>query len=400
MSPRAGFQIGCVTKLLTSLAALDLVCQGRIGLDVPIAEYLPELGDLAALSDVRVRDLGSHTSGYRGLSPGTPQFGYFYSWAKFLEFLKTTRQMFVPGTTFNYEHTESVILGAIVHRVSGRSVEEIVRGKIFAPLHLEVGASAGAGRGPETLVTDHSMDPAGGQYRTVKAVPFCGFWAASLSNWTAGTEDLVVLADLMAEGVSDSELPASAIRLARDQLVRLPMVAGGRRREQIPVTFGFGCAEYAGSLFGHNGSGRGQTCGVRFDANRKIAVVVALNAWLPYVRDHLLREIGALLGTPLAQPAGVPQTVDVESEEFEGVYTGCVSGAQVRVIRSGGELNCDLCDVSGAVQARMILIPDGRGGLAMKSDAQHLSVGFFREKAVGAPCLMLGLNAFRKDGKE
>ena len=174
-------------------------------------------------------------------------------------------------------------------------------------------------------------------------------------------------------------------------------MAGGRLREQIPIAYGFGCAENADSLFGHNGSGRGQTCGVRFDADRKIAVVVALNAWLPYVRDHLLRETGALLGTPRAQSAGVPQTVDVESGEFEGVYTGCVPGAQVTVSRSGPELNCDLCDASGAVQARMILIPDGRGGLAMKSDAQHLSVGFFREKAAGTPCLMLGLNAFRKE---
>jgi hypothetical protein len=42
------------------------------------------------------------------------------------------------------------------------------------------------------------------------------------------------------------------------------------------------------------------------------------------------------------------------------------------------------------------MVRDHDGRIVMKSDAQHLGVGFFLEPSTGVPCLMLGMNAFKK----
>lgn len=394
MSPESRFQIGCITKMLTSLVALDLAHAGKLSLEAPIREYLPDLTPPPGEPEITVKHLGSHTSGYRGLNPGTPQFGYFYSWPKFVDFFRNTQQVFTPGSNFNYEHTESVILGEIIRRVSGTPVDQIIQKKILQPLALQVGN--GAGEGGQALVTDHSPDPATGQYRPLRAVPFCSFWMASLSNWTAGIRDLLVLGECMFAQGAAWELDARAPQHAARQVIEIPAVLAAPRSEQVPIAFGFGCAEYAGHLVGHNGSGRGQTCGLRFDTDRRMAVVVALNSWQPFVRDYLLNAVSRLV-SPTPRPAmRKPAVSDLESPELEGLYLGCVPDSRVQVSRHDGELNCELADSSGAVKARMTLVIEGDGP-RLKTDVPHLSVGPFRCKPEGLPCMMLGLNAFKKD---
>ena len=72
---------------------------------------LQELGGTKKGQNIAVRHLASHTSGYRGLNLASTESAYFYSWEKFVEFFRNTTQTFSPGTVFNYEHTESVVLG-------------------------------------------------------------------------------------------------------------------------------------------------------------------------------------------------------------------------------------------------------------------------------------------------
>lgn len=394
MSASSRFQIGCITKMLTSLVALDLAYAGKLSLDAPIGEYLPELHTPPGGSGITVGHLASHTSGYRGLNPGLPQFGYFYSWPKFVDFFGSTEQVFVPGTTFNYEHTESVILGEIVRRVAGMPVEQIIQEKIVRPLGLRLGNAVAEGE--QTPVIDYSRDVASGQYRPMRAVPFCNFWMASLSNWTAGVGDLGILAESMFSPGASWEVDGRAVQHASRAIIGLPAVVAGRHSEHVPASFGMGCAEYAGHLLGHNGSGRGQTCGLRFNPERRIAIVVALNAWQPYLRDYLLNAVSRLVGpvSPVAMRA--PAVSEFESPEIEGIYAGCVGGSELRVSRRGAELSCDLADATGAVKAGMTLTL-GVDGPKLQSDVPHLSIGPFRSGPESEPCMMLGLNAFKKD---
>jgi CubicO group peptidase (beta-lactamase class C family) len=89
LSSRSRFQLGCITKLLTSLVALELSNSGRLDLERPITAYLPEMDDVLAGRSLTSRHLLSHTSGYQGVNIADPGVRYYFGWPKFLEILRS-----------------------------------------------------------------------------------------------------------------------------------------------------------------------------------------------------------------------------------------------------------------------------------------------------------------------
>src|SRR5690606_8675798 len=73
------FHAGCAIKLLLAVVALELAARGRLALDAPIGEPLPELAHTIHGRTVQVSNLLSHTSGYRGthlLDPATRELDW------------------------------------------------------------------------------------------------------------------------------------------------------------------------------------------------------------------------------------------------------------------------------------------------------------------------------------
>lgn len=401
MTPGARFQLGCITKVLTCIAAMQLAHTGKIDPEGTIGEYLPELAEALQARDIRIRHLGAHTSGYRGLHPARPEYGYFYSWPKFVNFFRSTDQVFRPGSVFNYEHTESVILGEVIKRVSGSSTETLVRDLILEPLQVTTGSIERDAGHPEVRVADHSLDQSSGQYATVRSVPYCSFWAPSLSSMTMGMVDLVTLGEMLSGLRLTPGISAGALDAVVRQVVQLPRSAGGPQREVLPRSFGFGCAQYGPGVFGHNGSARGQTCGLRFSPAAGVVVAVALNCWDPYARDSLLQSLLQILLPDFPAESGAsggPPKVDMGMDELEGMYAGCVEGLQIEVRRNGDRLLCSLDGLSGSGTQKLNLEVafDAAGELRAKCPLRHLSVAFFREEHTGTPAILVALNAFRK----
>src|SRR5690606_10297985 len=125
---RAGarFQLGCIMKLLLAMAALELATRGTLGLDAPLGEYLPELRSARARDGILVRHLLSHTSGYQGTDILDAD-ARALTWATFVAYLHAAPQFFRPGTVFNYEHSEAVLLERILERVAGEDSVRLVR---------------------------------------------------------------------------------------------------------------------------------------------------------------------------------------------------------------------------------------------------------------------------------
>jgi len=399
MIPAARFQIGCITKVLTCAVAMQLAHEGTIDLDAPIDEYLPNLAAPAEARGIRVRDLGTHTSGYLGLNPSNPEHGRFYSWPKFVEFFRHTPQVFRPGTVFNSEHTECVILGEVIRRVAGVPCETLVRDLILEPLQLATGTVERDAGQPEVRVADHSLDRASGEYATVRSVPYCDFWASSLSPTTASPVDLVTIGEMLCGMRHVPGICAEALDDVRRQVVEVPRASGGTEREISPYRFGFGCGEFAPGVFGRNGSARGQTLGLRFSPRQKVVVVVGINCWDVYARDSLLDSVLHMLLPELAAGHDAPQgDPELNVNDLEGTYTGCVPGVQIAVTRSGGGLACAIGGLIGgsAQKLNVEVLFDETGELRVSSPMKHLALGFFREKGTGAPAMRVGLNAFRK----
>jgi methyl acetate hydrolase len=143
------FRIASMTKPVTSVALMQLVEQGRIGLDDPASKYLPELAELKVFESfdpatgaykvrpasrpATVRHFLTHTSGLA--YPFTseiwrdfkPRAGETYPFGGPL--------LFDPGERWHYS-TSTDVAGRLVEAVSGKKLEDYFREHIFAPLKM------------------------------------------------------------------------------------------------------------------------------------------------------------------------------------------------------------------------------------------------------------------------
>jgi len=148
MSTDAIFRIASMTKAVTSVAAMQLVSQGRFTLDDLAEKYLPELAapsvftsfDAAtgayavrpAANKITVRQLFTHTTG----------LGYGFTSATVRDFKPREGEryaagplLFEPGTDWVYG-TSNDWLGKLVEKISGQNLEEYFHDHIFVPLRM------------------------------------------------------------------------------------------------------------------------------------------------------------------------------------------------------------------------------------------------------------------------
>ena len=135
---RTKFRICSVTKQFTAMLVMQLVEAGKINLDAPVADYLPQFRQETGRK-IKVRDLLSSSSGL----PVLPDEFYVNEDAKMTDanfvigkYLQGDLQ-FKPGSKFNYNNGDFVILGAIIERVSGKNYEANLNEKILQPLGMK-----------------------------------------------------------------------------------------------------------------------------------------------------------------------------------------------------------------------------------------------------------------------
>lgn len=128
------FGIASMTKPISATALMILVDQGKVGLDDPVAKYLPEfanlkIGDKQPEGQVTVRHLLSHTSGFSG-SQRTEE-----TLEKTVSAIVGGGLSFEPGTRWAYSPGMTVC-GRLVEVVSGRPFDRFLEENIFEPLHM------------------------------------------------------------------------------------------------------------------------------------------------------------------------------------------------------------------------------------------------------------------------
>ncbi|MEV0451154.1 serine hydrolase domain-containing protein [Streptomyces sp. NPDC050600] len=141
--PDAYFRIGSTTKVFTNTVVLQLAAEHRVDLDAPARRYVPGLLP-AAYDRVTVRRLLDHTSGLPrpAATPG-PDDGPGW-WLRSVTPEETLRRSFAEatgtppaaGSVQQYNGLNSLVLGLIVERVTGRSFAHELERRIIRPLGL------------------------------------------------------------------------------------------------------------------------------------------------------------------------------------------------------------------------------------------------------------------------
>lgn len=389
------YHLGCATKLLLAMLALELANGGALDLGAAVGDYVPELRRTRHGRHVRIAHLLSHTSGYRGthiLDEATR----FDDWDGFVRYLEAAPALFAPGTVFSYEHTESVLLGEVVRRVTGRPSLELLTERLLAPLGIAPGTFGATG--DERDAGRHGFDAASRSFVPLDtARPIAAFWLPAFSAFTVTLVDLLAIAESAlglqrrdARLLSDRTLAALAT-----SVVRLPPCVGGPLSELLPVAFGLGTAELRDRCRGNTGISAGQCLGLRFDVETGIAIAVALNATAPHIRDFVLATLASELARRVPRQDTAPFAFDFAA--LQGRYLGPGGG----VVNARCERERLVCVIGREHRRETLTVElslDAAGRLALRSPVPQLSMGFFTEPQDGEPALMLGLSAYRRVG--
>lgn len=139
--PRTVFHIASVSKQFTAAAIAMLVEEGRLSLGDPVRKFLP--GIPAFAQGVTVGHLVHHTSGIRDHSDLMELAGWRYyrdlvTTEDAMSVLARQRKLiFAPGSRYQYNNTNYLLLGEIVQRVSGKSLRQFATERLFEPLGMK-----------------------------------------------------------------------------------------------------------------------------------------------------------------------------------------------------------------------------------------------------------------------
>ena len=140
LRPTAQFRIGSVTKTFVATIVLQLVGEGRLKLDEPVARRLPGL--LANGGRITVRQLLNHTSGLPDYASDPELFAGIVKnriWQprELVALAQKHPQLFAPGSAFGYSNTNYIVAGLLIEAVAGRPLARELDRRIFTPLDLD-----------------------------------------------------------------------------------------------------------------------------------------------------------------------------------------------------------------------------------------------------------------------
>ena len=138
--PDTIFESGSVAKQFTAAAVALLVQDGKLSLDDPVRKYVPELPDFGP--PILIRHFLNHTSGLRSQWPlmglsGRPTGRAVHTVDEILELVGRMKELnFKPGDEFLYNNTGYTLLGVVVARASGKSLDAFCQERLFKPLGM------------------------------------------------------------------------------------------------------------------------------------------------------------------------------------------------------------------------------------------------------------------------
>lgn len=135
------YRIGSITKVFTATLLMQLVEEGKIKLDDPVENYLPEIKNLNGYnkySKVTFRQLASHTAGLkREPDLHGADVGPLDQWEqKVLACIPKTSYNSKPGEQFLYSNIGFAMLGLAISRATGVPYMQMVQQRILDPLHM------------------------------------------------------------------------------------------------------------------------------------------------------------------------------------------------------------------------------------------------------------------------
>lgn len=291
MTTDLAMRVGSLTKTFTTTAVLQLVDQGKVGLDDPIASYVSGVPNGDAIT---LRQLAAMRSGLRDYSevviPALPtQPDRQWTPEELVEIGSSSPPLFPPGTEFDYSNTNTALLGLVVEKVSGQPLHAYIEEHVTRPSNLAhtVVPIDAAMPSPHSQGYTRTSDG-----ETVDATDWNPSWGFGAGNMISTLDDLQVWARDLAMGA----LLSPATQREREQFQLAPSEGTGSM-------YGLGL-EYQNGWIGHNGNIAGyQSYAYYLPPEGKTLVVLVNSNADPLGVWNLFAEIVKIVSPDHAWPA-------------------------------------------------------------------------------------------------
>lgn len=257
------YQSGSVGKQFTSAAIMLLVERGKLSLDDPITRWIPE--GRTAWKGISIRHLLSHTSGIANYTAGAVDLHRDYGENDLVKLALASPLDFAPGTHWHYSNTGFVLLGIIIHRVTGQFYGDFLRENVFTP----------SGMRTARIISEAAIVPnrASG-YRLAGDTLRNQEWVSPSLNTTADGSLYMTVRDLAAWAITlnHGQIPTAASLDASWTPIGL---AGGG---SYPYGFGWGLSPQRGvKKISHTGSWQGFRTAIARYPSLNLTVITMAN---------------------------------------------------------------------------------------------------------------------------
>ena len=134
------FGIASIAKIFVASAVMQLVERGKVGLDAPIAQYLPYFRlDDPRYMEITIRQMLSHTSGMPDMEESEyDELVYHPEYdegapERYVRSLSRYKMIAAPGERFYYSNIAYNVLGNLIAKVSGQTFEDYLSEHILSP---------------------------------------------------------------------------------------------------------------------------------------------------------------------------------------------------------------------------------------------------------------------------
>jgi CubicO group peptidase (beta-lactamase class C family) len=400
------FQIGSITKVYTTSLVLQLVDEGKVDLDQPVADLVDEftLADGDAVRRITVRHLLNHTSGIEGdhfvdLGRGEDAV------AKYVETLGELRLNHPVGATMSYCNTGFVLAGRLVEKVTGLPWRQALYERLLAPAGLNATVTLPEDALRFRVAYGHVVEDG-----TPRLAPM---WQLPASMGPAGSAPCATASDVV--GFARLHL-ASGVAEDGTRVLSESAVAAMRRPEvEVPNRWSMGSRWGLGwTLFdwdgrhvcGHDGSTMGQNAYLRVVPDAGVAVALLTNGG--HTEDlyrDLYRELLAdLCDIAMPEPPTPPaDLLQVDLDRHVGTYERV--GVRIEVGAGDGRLLAAFTPTGsfaaaiGAQTEERVLVPVAEDVFVTREDGTEAWLpAVFYSLQDGSPYLHFGLRATPKVG--
>ena len=239
------FRIGSLAKPYVGVLMAQLAEEGKLHLDDPIDLYQP--GSVTNGADISLRQLLNHSSGIADYTEVSQEVlapylkgDYAHVWkpSRLVKIAAAAGPLFEPGTDVHYSNTNYALLGQVIEKVTGNTLADEMRTRIFRPLKLENTSFATNGKLTEPFARGYLVGQ-GKPVDVTEIYPY--YWGAG--NLVADADDVARFSQALMGGKLVS---AASLR----EMKRLVMQTKTRGQGLGIVGDRLSCGRH----FGHDGS--------------------------------------------------------------------------------------------------------------------------------------------------